>query len=120
MRAAAVIATLALASLNTAAEDAIWNRAAAYQAALTHVAKIDGPRSSRIIEIQTGPGSQRREQLVSIRGQISATAVAQLVRLHLGSNKRYFLEAREWAVDVVGDSRFATVRADNQCREFCG
>ena len=119
MRVASVIAILALASLNAAAQEAIENRAAVFQTALAHIAKVKGPKSSCVVEITAGSGMEPRKQRVDVRGKISVAAVAELVQLQLKSNRRYLAETREWAVEVFGDSQYAGVRADNQCRDFC-
>jgi hypothetical protein len=120
MRAASLIGMLALASLNAAAREGITNQNGVYQVALAHIARIDGPGRSSVIGIHADSGFQPREQRVNVRGQISIPAVTELVHLLLASNRRYRLDTREWAVEVVGDSKFASVRADNQCRDFCG
>jgi hypothetical protein len=119
MRAASVIAIFALASLSAAAQEAITNRAALYQTALAHIAKVNGPSSSIIIEIRMSSGFEPRKQRVNVRGQISVAAATELVNLQLASNRRYLVDTREWEVEVIGDAEFASVRADNKCRDSC-
>ena len=119
MRAVSVIAILALASLSAAAQEAIANRAALYQTALAHIAKVKGPSSSSFIEIRVSSGPEPRKQRVNVRGQISVAAANELVRLQLASNRSYLADSHEWEVEVVGDAKFASVRADNQCRDLC-
>lgn len=119
MRAASVIAVLALVSPGAAAQEPIANRAALYQTALAHIAKIKGPSSSSIMEIRTASASEPRKQRVNVRGQIAVAAATELVHLHLASNRRYLVDTREWEVEVIGDAKLARVRADNQCSDFC-
>jgi len=119
MRAATVIAILALASLSAEAQEAVTDRAALYRTALDHITKIKGPSSSIIVDIPIDSASEPRKQRVGVRGHVSLAAATELARLQLASNKRYRVDTREWKVEVIGDAEFAGVRADNQCRDFC-
>ena len=84
-----------------------------------HIAKIDGPTSSIFVEILADRGSEHRKQRVIVHGPVSVAAATELAHLQLASNRRYLIDTREWEVEVIGDGKFAGVRADNQCRDFC-
>ena len=84
-----------------------------------YIEEIAGPIRSILVEIKSVSGAASRMQHVQVKGPIPVADVIELVSFQVASAKRYWEAPGEFEVMVIGDARFARVKADHHCPSSC-
>ena len=112
-------AMLALTTLQVEAEVDLPERLPPDAKVDRYLEEIAGPIRSILVEMRAVSGSASRMQHVQVKGPIPVTDVIELVTFQVASAKSYWEAPGEYEVMVIGDTRFARVKADHHCPSSC-